>query len=294
MRLSVVIATKGRPEPLRETLGSLARCRPSPAELVIVDGDPARSAEPVVEGAVLDGVAVRYEVSPPGLTIQRNRGMEATSGDIVVFVDDDVEFDPGIFAVLEEAYGDASVVGVTGRVVERGERRFGNKDSTVRRLLFGRGAEGSMSAFGYPRRLQDLDAARDVEFMQGCLMTARRSEALRLRFDERLAGYALAEDEDFSYRLSRVGRIRYLPAAVVEHKNTGFKTTGTRGFNRMVAVNRAYLFRKNFRRTPRTRTQFGLLMLMLAAHRGVNGEWEGVRGLAEGSLQAWREGRSAR
>lgn len=290
MRFSVVIATKGRPDPLRQTLASLMSCDPAPEELVVVDGDPGRSAEPIVAGMpATDGLNVRYEPSPPGLTIQRNRGMDVTSGDVLVFVDDDVDFDPGLFAVLEQAYRDPTVVGVTGKIIEPGERRFGNKQSGVRRRLFGGGQEGTMTSFGYPRRLQDTDSERDVEFMQGCLMTARREAAARLRFDERLPGYALAEDEDFSYRLSRAGRVRYVPAATVVHKNTGFKSTGTREFNRMVAINRTYLFRKNFRRTVRTRAQFAGLMVLLAAHRAVNREWAGVLGLAEGSARALRE-----
>ena len=145
-----------------------------------------------------------------------------------------------------------------------------------------------MTAFGYPRRIQDVDRERDVEFMQGCFMTARTEVAARLRFDEALAGYALAEDEDFSYRLSREGRIRYLPAAVVDHKNIGFRSLGSREFNRMVVRNRAYLFRKNFPRTLASRIQFAMLILLLMVHRAVNREWSGVAGLAQGSLEAWR------
>ena len=45
MRFSVVIPTLGRPEILRRTLTSLAGCEPAPAEVLVVDGDPERSAE---------------------------------------------------------------------------------------------------------------------------------------------------------------------------------------------------------------------------------------------------------
>jgi glycosyltransferase involved in cell wall biosynthesis len=147
-----------------------------------------------------------------------------------------------------------------------------------------------MTRFGYPRRLQDVHAERDVEFMQGCLMSGRRPVVARVGFDEALPGYALAEDEDFSYRLSREGRVRYLPDAVVVHKNTGFRSAPTRAFNRDVAVNRTYLFRKNFRRGPLARLQFAGLMAVLAAHRVLNREWGGVRGLLEGLVEAWRDG----
>ena len=291
MRLSLAIATKGRPDDLRETLASLERADPPPDELVVVDGDPGRSAEPVVVDFDnrIDGLPVRYVHSEPGLTRQRNRALDLVDGDVVVFVDDDVAVAPDLFARIASAYAsDGDVVGVTGRVVEPQGRRFGNSRSRARQLIFGRGAEGTMTPFGYPRRLQDLDNARDVEFMPGCLMSARTDVARELRFDERLGGYALAEDEDFSYRLSRRGRVRYVPEVTLDHKNTGGSGSAGRDFNRAVVRNRAYLFRKNFRRTPLTRVQFGLLIALLAGHRAVNREWQGLRGLAEGLIEAWR------
>ena len=107
-------------------------------------------------------------------------------------------------------------------------------------------------------------------------------------FDESLTGYALAEDEDFSYRLSRLGRIRYLPDAVLEHKKSGFSSIDPRELNRKVVVNRTYLFRKNFPQTPLARLQFALLIVMLVAHRSLNREWSAVRGLLDGIAEVWR------
>jgi GT2 family glycosyltransferase len=282
-RISVVIATKGRPDDLRATLASLARLDPAPEELLVVDGDPDRSAEPVAGEAP----AATYLHTPPGLTLQRNRGVRAAGGDVVVFLDDDVDVDTDLLARLGAAYADPAVVGATGRVIEGDPRRFGNKRSRVRRLLF-RGPDGTFTRFGYPLRLQDVDSERDVQLMQGCLMSARRASAEAVGFDEQLAGYGLAEDEDFSCRLSRTGRVRYMPDAVVRHKNTGMTSSAVRRFNRDVVVNRAYLFRKNFARTPTARAGFCALVALLIAHRVVNREWDGVRGLLDGSVQAWR------
>jgi glycosyltransferase involved in cell wall biosynthesis/GT2 family glycosyltransferase len=293
VRFSVVIATKGRPDALRETLRSLGRCEPEPDELIVVDGDPEGSAgAPVRElDQCHDGPPARYVASEPGLTRQRNLGTSAATGDVIVFLDDDVEVSPGLFAALARAYRERDVVGATGFVVERSGRRLGDKASRLRRLLLGRRGEGTMTRFGYPRRLPESSAERDVEFMQGCLMSARRELVERVRFDERLTGYGLAEDEDFSYRLSRLGRIRYLPDATVVHKNTGFRTADQRSFNRTVVVNRAYLFRKNFERTPLARAQFAIFVLFLLAHRALNREWRGIVGIGEGALQAWKERR---
>ena len=290
MRFSVVIPTLRREKILKATLDSLQGCEPKPAEVIVIDADPDGSSGPIVSAFDREvALSVRYVRSPPSLTLQRNIGIDDASGDVVVFLDDDVSIQPDLFALLDKVYADSDVTGATGRVVEpESERRVGPR-SLLRRLLPGGGREGTFTRYGYPRYLRDLDSPRDVEFMQGCFMSARREAAAAVRFDEHLGGYALAEDEDFSYRLSRLGRIRYVPEIVVSHRKLGFGSADERGFGRLVVVNRAYLFRKNFRRTPLARTQFGLLVGLLVVHRLVNREWRGAQGLIEGAAQVLRD-----
>ena len=184
LNLSVVIPTLGRPAVLRETLESLYGCEPLPYEVVVVDGDRERSAEQVVREFAMraDRLRVRYHAGERGASVQRNVGIELASGEVVLFTDDDVYFDRNVFGVLAEAYRDRSVVGATGRIVQEW-RSFGNEQSWIRRVLSFGGRDGSMTRFGYPRRLQDLDTEHDVESMQGCLMSARRDLAAQVGFD---------------------------------------------------------------------------------------------------------------
>jgi GT2 family glycosyltransferase len=291
VRFSVVIPTFGRRTLLEDTLGTLYACEPPPDEILIVDGHPQKSAKEVAIrfAGGPDPPELRYLTSEPGSTKQRNIGIDAAIGDIVVFFDDDVIVEPNMFAVLGGTYGDPTIVGATGHIVEPASRRIGNKQSLVRRLLFSGGAEGSFTRFGYPRYLQNLDQPKDVELMPGAFMSARRDDAAAVRFDERLGGYALAEDEDFSYRLSQRGRLLYIPEAIVVHRKTGFTNQDQRTFGRLVITNRTYLFRKNFRPTPLARFQFGVLVLLLIAHRLLNREWAGALGLIEGVVLAWRK-----
>jgi GT2 family glycosyltransferase len=283
VRFSLLIATLGRADALRDTLASVGGCDPQPDEVIVVDADARRSARLPAEEA-----GARYVTAERGLTRQRNRGLREATGDVVVFVDDDVRVRPDLFARLEEAYSDPDVVGVTGRVIEPDAGRIGGPGSALRLLA---GKEGTFTSFGYPRYLRDGSAPRDVEYMLGCFMTARRDAALEVGFDEHLPGYGVAEDEDFSYRLSRRGRIRYFPEIVVEHEKLGFGERDARVYDRQVVVNRAYLFRKNFAPTPIARVQFGLLVAGLVAHRIVNREWRGAQGLVEGAVDAWRRRR---
>jgi glycosyltransferase involved in cell wall biosynthesis len=189
---------------------------------------------------------------------------------------------PDALARLAAAYRDPAVVGATGRIVEPGGNAVGGKASPVRRWLPGGGTEGGFTRYGYPHRLVDLDTERDVSFMQGAFLSARLDAARRVRFDERLPGYGLAEDEDFSCRLSRVGRLRYLPELVVDHGNAGFAGRDRRAFGRTVVVHRAYLFRKNFRPTASARLQFRAFVGLLVLHRLANRDLAGARGLLDG------------
>src|SRR5215218_9077650 len=120
--MSLVIATRGRPRFLRGTLASLLRCDPRPHELVVVDGDEAGSSESVMHEfrARASTPATVYVRTPLGASSQRNRGLELATGDVVVFADDDVLFDPEVFGALAHAYKDVSVVGATGRIIEHG------------------------------------------------------------------------------------------------------------------------------------------------------------------------------
>jgi GT2 family glycosyltransferase len=289
---TVVIATLRRPDVVSTCLDAILAHDHRPLEVLVVDGDPERSAEPVAHARAAGAVPVRYLSSPPGLTRQRNAGLDAATGDVVVFIDDDARPRPGALARLLSEYGDPTVVGATGRVLEPASNRRLGKESRLRQLL--PGAEGTMTRFGYPRRLVHADVSRDVEFMAGCFMSARTALAREVRFDERLSGYGLAEDEDFGYRLSRRGRVRYVADAEVDHDNSGFGTRDRQGFGRTVVVNRAYLFQKSFRTTPLAKAQFCLLVAALAGHRLANRDLLGARGVVAGAREAresWRTGR---
>jgi glycosyltransferase involved in cell wall biosynthesis len=285
VRFSLIIVTKDRPESLRDALQSAVAVLPVDAEVIVVDGDPGRSARGVIEGIRIahPNMSVRYLESDPGMTLQRNVGIDAAKGEVVVFTDDDCRLDRGLFEALAVAYEDPTVVGVTGQVIQPPLPRLGSDPhSRLRWLVLGGGRQGKMTSFGFRRPIVDLEQSRDVEFMPGPLMSARRALAAEVRFDERLEGYGLGEDDDFSYRVSRRGRVRYEPTAMVHHHELGWRRMDRRERDHRQVVNRTYLFRKNFPGTPRARAGFALLMAMLLVHRVLNREWEGVRGLLEG------------
>ncbi len=104
MQISVIVPTFRRPTMLRQAIDSLLvqRSRPDAIELVVVDNDPAGSAEAIVGDAMRrSNFSIRYVHEPrAGISHARNAGLTAASGRYVAFLDDDEEAGPDWLASL--------------------------------------------------------------------------------------------------------------------------------------------------------------------------------------------------
>jgi GT2 family glycosyltransferase len=95
--IGLIFATAARPEPLAETLRSLAGVRlpgGHPVDLIVVENVAQQGAEKLLR-ALPPGrfSAVRYLFEPArGKSRALNRALAAASGDILLFSDDDVRF----------------------------------------------------------------------------------------------------------------------------------------------------------------------------------------------------------
>lgn len=116
--LSVVIATRDRPELLGECLDSLARQDTAlPLEVVVVDNHPESGlTRPVVEGR--DGV-VLLEEREGGASAARNRGLRASHGEFIALIDDDVVVPPHWANMVLRSFARSDVAVVTGAVMAR-------------------------------------------------------------------------------------------------------------------------------------------------------------------------------
>src|SRR6266446_7743541 len=115
--ISVVIASKGRPDFVSETIENLGRQTLKPKEIIIVV--PSKEDLPTKRW----GDDVRYIVGPLGLTVQRNKGIEAISNTVtyIGFFDDDFELKADY---LEQAVtfmnANVSIMGISGHLLANG------------------------------------------------------------------------------------------------------------------------------------------------------------------------------
>jgi succinoglycan biosynthesis protein ExoM len=95
MRVAICIGTFHRPDQLRELLSSFSRLefhrmRPPTIEIIVVDNDPAGSANKICHDA-RTSLPVHYVIEPRrGIANVRNRAIqEAKAVDFIAFIDDD-------------------------------------------------------------------------------------------------------------------------------------------------------------------------------------------------------------
>ena len=113
--LSVVVASRDRPESLGRTLAAMQRLTPQPGELIVADSGSQDRAAVAATAEAHGARCVRLD--RPGLSLARNAGAAAASGEAVAFLDDDCVADPGWASALCRGFADPTAVVVTGQLL---------------------------------------------------------------------------------------------------------------------------------------------------------------------------------
>ena len=253
--LSVVICTRDRPELLATCLESLRRQSRSPEEIVIIDASatPSRGATDRL-ALNMPGCHVALIGSPAGLPRQRNLGARATTGGVVVYLDDDVVLEPGYLAAVARTFEDdctGRIGGVGGaQVPDPTPREPFLRRAACRLFLLDTYGRGIVKRSGRPDHAFSPRSRMEVECLSGCNMAYRREVLDALSFDERLDGYALGEDLQFSYRVSRRWKLVVTPEARLDHRHAGGGRPSLNEHQAMAVFNRYLFFREHLARGP--------------------------------------------
>lgn len=117
--ITVIIPTRNRADLLASALRSLVvqSLDPVQFEIIVVDNGSTDSTQNVIKHyqARLNNLSSIY-APEPGLHTGRHAGMKAAKGDILVFVDDDIEALPTWLACINEAFRDSNVAMIGGNI----------------------------------------------------------------------------------------------------------------------------------------------------------------------------------
>ncbi len=205
MLASIIIPTRKRPAYLEVALASAApQAQAAGAEIIVVDDGSLPANATIARRAGARYVALG---EPRGLNAARNAGIAAAEGELLAFIDDDVECHPGwLEGLLAAAHAHPDVDVFTGPIVARFEGR------AARRHTCGR--EGA------PITHTDSGGGeREVSRAWGANMAIRRSALDAVgRFDPQRRCWG-GDEEEWQQRLAAAGgRIRYVGAAALDHR----------------------------------------------------------------------------
>jgi GT2 family glycosyltransferase len=207
---SIVIPTRARLPYLEVALASIApaAARARAEVLVVDDAGPSQAARELAERF---GARYQPHPQPLGLNAARNTGVQRSSGDLLVFVDDDVRACPGwLDALIHAARRHPEIDVFTG---------------PIRPSLEGH-SWGSRSCGREAPPITALDlGARDTHasFAWGANMAIRRSALQRVGpFDPSLAHGGDEQEWQERLRASTPGaRVLYVAGAAVLHRRAG-------------------------------------------------------------------------
>src|SRR5438045_2816683 len=116
--ISVVVPTRNRRESLRRLLTALEQQTLSPDEFeVVVCDDGSDDGTSAAVGELASGYAIRViSQSPRGRAAACNAGIRASTADIVLLLDDDMEPLPPLLAAHVAAHEGASPAAILGPV----------------------------------------------------------------------------------------------------------------------------------------------------------------------------------
>ena len=273
---SLVIPTFNRPSEVSGLIRAIAALPDIPAEVVVVDGsgddDTGVQLISTARKTALPFDLV-YVKSPAGLTLQRNVGIDISSGEFIFFLDDDCVPEPGYFRELRLVFindGGGKIGGAGGILVNEIQDRLSLRWRLRLALrLVPRIKPGIYHPSGtsVPRALlKSIDPLRRVDMLSGCSMVFRRDVLERNRFSLFFSGYSQGEDLEMSLRVRREWDIVWVGAARAFHHHAVGGRPASFAKGRMEVRNRYFIWKRNSSDAMlRDKARFWLDMFFLMA-----------------------------
>ena len=276
MKASLVIPTYRRPHDLSACLDSVIRQTAPPSEVIVVDNGSDTGSEALVRQRESDfvnhGVSLRHiRNDRNSLTAARNLGSSLSSGDVVLFLDDDTIVDQNYIREILNVYETTpKAVGVMGYIPRHRDSRLRN--GFFRFFFLSHSVRDGCRVLPslnttYPSILGKIMPCQRLSGVS----SYRRHVLQEFQFDETLIKYSDGEDVDFSSQVFQgyPGLLFITPFAKYANTTSAEGRAVPRERVYMREVYSLYLFFKLFDTTAKNRliylwSRIGWLALALA------------------------------
>ena len=223
--VAVVIPTVGRADALAVCLESLALQSHRPAEIIVVhSGGDADTRALCERDWPSRGLSVHYQPYPQkSAALQRDFAARRTTQPLILFSDDDVEFEADfIERLLDVLSRDAAIGAAMGRIVNQSIavptlfwRLYRRLAANASRGVTPGAVVGALVQNGFP---ENALAPIPAEWVGGGITLLRKEAYLSVNgFAPYFRGSSPGEDVDLGYRISRRWKVYYVPSARCLH-----------------------------------------------------------------------------
>lgn len=253
--ISVLIPTMNRPTSLKRTLNSYLHGVDIPSQIVVVDQSENKTDQMDIRNLTEEYSAITEIIyvyqNFPSSTKARNRALEYAKEDIIVYSDDDVDIYEdtmtNVFGLMQDK-SLAMIAGLDDNTSQSSSKVgyiLGTKSFINRKI-----GHVTLSMLGrFPNKVSDVT---DTMWAMGFFFVVRKSllNKWNIQWDEKLTGYAYAEDLDFSYSYYQKAQVENLKCIIsssvhVKHLASQEYRTPSRKSTFMYVLNRAYLSYKH-------------------------------------------------
>ncbi|WP_354634611.1 hormogonium polysaccharide biosynthesis glycosyltransferase HpsN [Planktothricoides raciborskii] len=218
--ISVIIPTYNREDALRDSIADVLKQDYPNFEAIVVDQTATHKPEiqQYLEEMSNQGKIRWFRVNWASLPGARNYAVRRAKGEIILFIDDDVQLPDNFLANHAKNYQDNPEIGaIAGRVFDRMKLTDSQGNLIIEQLP----PEAMDPGIAwYYIDLVHTVKPQQVLSARGCNMSFRREIFTQhgLKFDERFRGSAVREESDFCLRLRSTGyKIWYDPEAHLVH-----------------------------------------------------------------------------
>lgn len=218
--ISVIIPTYNREDALRDSIADVLKQDYPNFEAIVVDQTATHKPEiqQYLEEMSNQGKIRWFRVNWASLPGARNYAVRRAKGEIILFIDDDVQLPENFLANHAKNYQDNPEIGaIAGRVFDRMKLTDSQGNLIIEQLP----PEAMDPGIAwYYIDLVHTVKPQQVLSARGCNMSFRREIFTQhgLKFDERFRGSAVREESDFCLRLRSTGyKIWYDPEAHLVH-----------------------------------------------------------------------------
>ena len=226
LNLSIVIPTRNRSTMLSATIKELSKNNFFFKEIIIIDSSNKFHKLKIKSFKNIKKIKIKYFNSKPSISLQRNIGLDKVikKRKYVMFLDDDLTFERNAFKKMYffmKKNTDLSGIGFNLIIKKTSSfSEFLKRNKLTKILGIYDTKMGKVTPSGWQTKAINLKKDLQVEWIPTQAVIYNIKKLQNLKFDKAYGRYSYLEDLDFSYSLSRNGKLMICSSAKYTSDNT--------------------------------------------------------------------------